>query len=317
MDLNELIGPSVLLTLFAAAIRLGAPIAIAAVGECFCERTGVYNLGLEGVMLMGAMSGFVIEFQTNSPTLGALASIIGGVVMGCIAAFMLVDLKIDQVVAGISVTILGGGLSAFLYNAATANSTAPSIDGFKVLRIPILGSLPGVGLVFFQQTVIVYFGFFMMAVVAWILKRSTFGLIVTAAGDHPDALNAAGRSVRLTRWSGVVLSCAMAGLAGGALVSGVGVFREYMTAGRGWVAISMVILARWNPIGSVFGGLLFGLFDALQLRVQAISGGVESSIPYEFFQALPYIATLFVVIVATIRNRRGGEPIFLGIPYIG
>lgn len=315
MNLNDLIGPAVLLSLFASALRLGVPIAIASVGECFGEKAGVYNLGLEGMMLIGAATGFIAELQTGSPVFGMILSVFVAAFFGLIVAFIVVDLQVDQIVAGISVTIFGGGLSAFVYHASTAAYGSPSVKGFKILRIPFLEALPGVGVVFFQQTLIVYVGFILIALLVWLLKISTLGLMVKAAGDHPDALNAAGRSVRQIRYLGVIISSAMAGFAGAALVSGVGVFREYMTAGRGWVALSMVILARWDPIIAAVGGLGFGLIDALQLRVQAISGGVESKVPYEFFQALPYIMTFVIVIIATIKFRRSGEPRFLGTPY--
>jgi ABC-type uncharacterized transport system permease subunit len=317
MNWAALIGPAALVPLFAAAFRLAIPMILAAVGECAAQRGGVYNLGLEGTMLMGAVAAFLAAERSGSPLLGAFAGTVAGIVTGCLVAMLTVGLRLDQIIVGIAVTILGGGLSSFLYfNAYGFTSSPPSIRGFARWDIPVLGDIPGIGVVLFQQTPLVYASAALAAVVVYVLTRTTFGLAVRAAGQAPEALEASGRSVASVRWAGLVISGGMTGLAGAVLVDGLGLFREYLTAGRGWVAVALVILARWNPLGTVAGGFMFGLADALQLRVQAVSGGVESAVPYEFFQALPYLATLTVVVTATIRLRGSREPAALGQPFV-
>lgn len=317
MDWSSVVGPAALLPLLAAAVRLAVPTVLAAVGECAAQRSGVYHLGLEGTMLMGAVAAFMAAESSGSPVVGALAGAGAGAAMAVVTAVLVVELHLDQIITGIAVTILGGGLSSFLYfDAYGLASAPPGVDGFQPRVVPVLGHLPGIGMVLFQQTPLVYAGGVLVVALALVLGHTTFGLAVRAAGQAPEALDAAGRSVRGIRWTGLLISGTMTGLGGAVLVDDLGLFREYLTAGRGWVAVAIVILARWNPTGAVAGGLMFGFVDALQLRIQAASGGVETGVPYELFQALPYLATLAVVVAATVRFGRSGEPAALGAPFV-
>lgn len=317
MNWGDVLGPSAILPLLAATLRLAVPTVLAAVGETAAERGGVYNLGLEGTMLLGAVTGFVVQDTTGSPTVGAMAGVGAGLAAGVLVAVLTVELQIDQIITGIALTILGGGLSAFIYLDRYGLATEPpQVDGFRRWSIPLLSDLPGVGVVLFRQSPLVYVGLLFVIAVAWTLTKTSFGLALRAAGEHPEAADAAGHSVRRLRWIGLLISGGMTGLGGAVLIDSLGLFREYVTAGRGWVAVAIVILARWNPVGAVAGGVLFGFVDALQLRVQAASGGVETGVPYELFQALPYLVTLGVVVAATIRFGRSGAPAALGHPFV-
>lgn len=317
MSWEAVIGPAAILPLLAAGIRLAMPIVLAAVGECFCQRTGVINLGLEGIMLAGALSAFGAEYSTGSPLIGALAGVGAGLVFGAIVAALVVEARIDQIIVGISIVLLASGITSFAYlDVFGVTSSPPRVQGWPLWEVPVLSDLPGVGVVLFRQPPLVYAAVGMTLVVWWLLARTRLGLSARAVGERPDAAEAVGVSPRRVRWIGVLLSSGMTGFAGAVLISSLGLFQDGVTAGRGWVAVAIVVLARWNPLGAIAGGFAFGLVDAFQLRVQATSGGVDAAVPYELFQALPYIMTLAVVVLAAMRFRRDAQPAALGTPYV-
>jgi simple sugar transport system permease protein len=313
---SEVIGSDALIPLLVAAIRLAVPTMLAAVGECLCQRSGVLNLGLEGMMLTGALAAFVAHDSTGSPIAAALAGMIaGGLFAGGVALFV-VRAKVDQVVTGICAVLFAQGLTGFLYlKSFEGQSTPPGIEGPPPLAIPLLEELPVLGPVLFRQTGLVYASLLLVALVAWLLFRSRFGLSVRAVGESPAAGDASGINVDRVRTLALVISGAMAGLGGAVLVEQLGFFRENVTAGRGWVAIAIVILVRWNPLGAVAGALLFGFTDALQFRIQSVAGGVGTDVPFEVFQALPYLVTLLVVVASVVLFKKRAEPGALGVPY--
>jgi general nucleoside transport system permease protein len=314
---EAVIGPAAILPLLAAGIRLAMPIVLAAVGESFCQRSGVINLGLEGIMLAGALSAFGAEYATGSPIVGALAGIGAGLVFGVLVGLLVIEARIDQIIVGISIVLLAAGITSFAYlDVFGVTSSPPRIGGSSPWPVPVLSDLPGIGVVLFRQSPLVYAAMGLSLGVWWLLERTRVGLSVRAVGDRPDAAEAVGVSPRRTRWIGVLVSSAMTGFAGAVLVGQLRLFQDGVTAGRGWVAVAIVVLARWNPLGAIAGGLAFGLVDALQLRVQAASGGVDATVPYELFQALPYLMTLTVVVLAAVRFRRDAEPAALGTPYV-
>lgn len=316
MNWADILGPAALLPLLAATLRLAMPIILAAAGECLAERAGVFNLGLEGTMLLGAVSAFLATHHTGQPLVGAAAGATAGVLTAALVGLFVVRAGVDQVITGISVVLLGTGLSAFVYlHVFGITGTPPRVSGTEPLRVPLLADIPGLGPVLFAQSPLVYLSAGIVLVLWWVMRHTSFGLSVRAAGDKPEAADAAGISVHRTRWVGLLVSGGTAGLAGALVVDGLGLFQEGMTGGRGWVALAVVILARWNPLGAVVGGLMFGLVDAVQLRVQAATGGTATAVPYELFQALPYAVTLVLVVAATVWFRRGGEPRALGVPY--
>jgi simple sugar transport system permease protein len=317
MDWGAVLGAAALIPLLNAGIRLAVPTALAAVGEALCQRSGVLNLGLEGMMLMGAFGSFLGAYATGSAWAGVVAGVASGVALAAVMALFSVRFKTEQVINGIAVVLLAQGLTTFGFQRLFGvTASPPRIRPLPDLRIPVLGDIPGVGGILFHQSPLVFLGAGLMAAVWWLLFRTRFGLSVRAAGESPAAADAAAVSVDRVRWLALLVSGGMAGLGGAVLViAQLGLFQSNITAGRGWVAIALVIFGRWNPVRVVGGALLFGLTDALQLRIQAASGGYETSVPFELFQLLPYLVTVVVVSVATVRARRDAQPSALGVPF--
>jgi simple sugar transport system permease protein len=317
MNWGEVLGPAALPSLFATGVQLGVPVALAAVGEAFSERTGVLNIGLEGIMLVGAFGSFTGAYYSGNPWIGVICGVLAGVGLAAVMALLSVNLKTKQVINGIAIVLVAEGLTSFLYGQLFAGAKLPPrIRGVPNLAIPGLSRLPGVGTVLFDQNVLVYVSGAIMVGVWWVLYRSRLGLKVRAVGERPAAADAAGISVGGIRWLGLLVGGAMGGLGGAVLiVSQLHLFQDNVTAGRGWVAIAMVILGRWNPLWVFGGALLFGLLDALQLSLQAAGGGLNAPVPFELFQALPYVITLVVMTIAAACGARDAQPAALGIPF--
>ena len=316
MDWSAIFGSSGLTVLFSSAILLAMPTALAALGETVAERAGVLNLGLEGMMLSGAMGAFLGAYYTDSPVVGALCGVTVGVLVGALMAFLSVTLKTEQVINGIAIVLFAQGITAFLFEKLFGGSEQPTIPDIPDLKIPLLGDIPGVGKVLFDQNALLYASG-VIAVGVWLLlMRTRFGLSIRAVGESPQAADAAAVNVSRSRWRALLICGGMAGLGGTVLVIGnLNLFQPNVTAGRGWVAIALVIFGRWNPL-LVFGGtFLFGFTDALQVQVRAVSGGTSTDVPYELFQALPYLITLAVLVIATVFARRSAQPSALGIPF--
>lgn len=303
--------------LFASGLQLAMPTALAAVGETVSERAGVLNLGLEGMMLTAALGSFVGAYYSGSATLGVLCGVGAGMAMATLMAVLSIGVKTDQVINGIVLVIFAGGMTAFAYERLFGDlGVPPEIDPLPDVAVPGLADVPWLGPVLFRQNALFYVAV-AVALCAWpLLHRTRFGLRVRAAGEAPAAADAAAIDVNRVRTVALLVCGALAGLGGAVLIVGdVNLFGTYITAGRGWVALALVIFGRWNPF-LVFGGALaFGLIDALQLRIQASSGGTNAAVPYEVFQALPYVLTLTVMVVATAAARRSAQPSALGIPF--
>lgn len=313
MDVASVVGVG----LFRSGVQLAMPTALAAVGEAFSERAGVLNLGLEGMLLSGALAAFVGEYFTGSPAVGVLAGVAAGVLLAALKAFLSVYLKTEQVINGIAIVIFAQGITAFTYERLFRGlATSPQLPPLHTLAIPGLASIPGVGTVLFDQNVLFYISLVVVVGVWLLLFRTKFGLTVRAVGESPIAADSVGIRVDRVRWLALLVCGAMAGLGGGVLIVGdINLFGLNVTAGRGWVAIALVIFGRWNPFVVFGGALLFGLTDALQLRIQAVSGGTHAVVPYEFFQALPYLLALTVMVAATVASKRSAQPSALGIPF--
>jgi simple sugar transport system permease protein len=316
MDWSAIFGGSGLEVLLSSAVLLAMPTALAALGETVCERAGVLNLGLEGMMLSGALGAFLGAYYAHSPVVGTLCGIAVGIAMGALMAFLSVTLKTEQVINGIALVLFAQGITAFLFEKLFGGGKQPTIPGIPDLKIPLLGSIPGVGPVLFDQNALLYLSGGIAVAIWLLLMRTRFGLSVRAVGERPEAADAVAVNVARIRWIALLICGAMAGLGGTLLVIGdLDLFQPNITGGRGWVAIALVIFGRWNPL-LVFGGvLLFGFTDALQVQVRAVSGGTNTTVPYELFQALPYIVTLVVLVLATVVTRYSAQPAALGIPF--
>lgn len=313
MDWSAIIG----IGLFASGLQLAMPTALAAVGETISERAGVLNLGLEGMLLAAALASFVGAYYTGSATVGVAAGVATGMALGGLMGFLSVSLKTDQVINGIVIVIFAQGVTAFAYERLFGHlSVPPELDPLPKLAVPGLSSIPWLGPVLFDQNALFYVSV-AVALCAWpLIFRTRFGLAIRAVGEMPAAADAAAVRVARVRLIALLLCGALAGLGGAVLIIGdISLFGLNVTAGRGWVAVALVIFGRWNPLVVFGGALAFGLTDALQLRIQAVGGGTKAAVPYEVFQALPYLLTLAVMVWATVASKRSAQPAALGIPF--
>ncbi|BCP52700.1 ABC transporter permease [Kaistia sp. 32K] len=307
--LNFLTDP-VLAGFLAASMRLAIPIMLAALGGLFSERSGVLNIGLEGAMLIGAFVGFVAAFLSGSLALGVLAAVLAGIVFGLILGFYTITLGANQVVVGIAMNLLAVGVTAFFYRLIFGSGTqSPRIDAFPPLDLGALADIPLIGPLLFRQDLLAYVALGLV-VVAWVVMAKTrLGLNIRAVGEHPEAAETLGLDVYRIRYLAVAISGALAGLGGAFLsLSATGIFIDNMTAGRGYIALAILILGRRHPVGVLLAALLFGAADALQLRAQLLPTGV----PFQFMLMLPYVLT--IIVLAGFVGR-GGAPAALGVPF--
>ncbi len=307
--MDNMISLTFLATLVGAAWRLATPLIFASIGEVFSERAGVLNIGLEGTMLVGAFCGFAAAAATGNIPLGLLAGVAGGMLFGLVFAFFTISIKADQIVVGAALNLLGMGLTAFLFRTYYV-STGKGIEIAQPVHVPWLSDLPFLGEAFFRQNLIVYSTVLVAILAGLVLYRTSFGLTLRAVGEHPKAVDVSGRSVVGYRYAAVLVGTGLAGLGGAFLTLGhSNQFVEGITSGRGFIALAVVVFARWSPIGAFFVSLLFGLFYALQLMLQAQASIV---VPYQVLQALPYIMT--IVTLVAFRGK-GAAPSKLGQPY--
>lgn len=298
---------AVLLTVITAA----TPLLIAAVGELVVERSGVLNLGVEGMMIMGAVIGFAVANQTGSGSLGVIAAIAAGMAMSALFAVLVLFLVANQVATGLALTILGIGLSGMIGEAFIG---VPGLD-LPQLYIPVLSEIPFVGPVFFQQDALVYLSFVLVAVVAYGLFRTRIGLVLRAVGDNHGSAHALGFSVVRVRFAAILFGGACAGLAGAYLsLAYTPQWVENMTAGRGWIALALVVFASWLPLRVVIGAYLFGAVSVLNLHAQAL----EFDIPSQLLSSLPYLATILVLVLISANRRLTlvNTPACLGKPFV-
>jgi general nucleoside transport system permease protein len=245
MDWSAIFGGSGLTVLFSSAVLLAMPTALAALGETVCERAGVLNLGLEGMMLSGALGAFLGAYYADSPVVGTLCGIAVGVAMGALMAFLSVTLKTEQVINGIALVLFAQGMTAFLFEKLFGGGKQPTIPGIPDLKIPLLGSIPGVGPVLFDQNALLYASGGVAVAIWLLLTRTRFGLSVRAVGERPEAADAVAVDVARIRWIALLICGGMAGLGGTLLVIGdLNLFQPNITGGRGWVAIALVIFGR-------------------------------------------------------------------------
>ena len=300
--------PDLILTIFVAGIAAGTTFVFAAVGEIITERSGVLNLGVEGMMLVGAVTGFLVNSQVEEPWVGAVAAIVAGAAMGLLHAVFVVGFKTNQVVTGLALVIFGSGLSGYLGTSVVGE---PPPETFQAIAIPGLSSIPVLGRIFFNQDLLVYAGFLLAGGAWWVLFRTRPGINLRSVGESPETADAVGISVATTRYLAVMCGGGFAGLAGAHLsLAQAPSWVPNMTAGRGWIAIALVIFATWNPLRAALGGYLFDCLEALTFRLQAV--GVDISV--FFVSMLPYLFTIVVLVVIARGNlnRRLAAPGALG-----
>jgi ABC-type uncharacterized transport system permease subunit len=300
---------SLLTSLLQSTVTMAVPLLLAALGELLAERGGVINIGLEGMLLTGAFAAMAATYFSGSPTLGLLAACGAGLVLAALFAYVVVEHSGNQVVVGIALNLFAVGITGVAYRAVFGvTGAALTVPGFATLAIPGLASLPIVGAPLFQQTALGYLAFALVPLIAFGLHQTIPGLKLRMVGENPAAAAAQGVAVRFTQWL-ALLGCGVLAAAAGAYlaVAYARTFVEGMSAGRGFIALAIVIFGRWSPWGILGTALLFGLATAVQFHVQAL--GLH--IPYQFLLVLPYVLTLLVLAGYTGATR---APAALGVP---
>ncbi|MCZ4346462.1 ABC transporter permease [Devosia neptuniae] len=285
---------------WAAAIRIATPLIFGVLGALICERAGVLNLGIEGIFVAGAMAGWLAVYLGVGLWGGVLVAALAGAAFGLLHAFLTVILGLSQHVSGIGITLLATSLSYFTYRTALPDvSSPPRIVPFQPLDIPGLTDLPFIGPVLSQQTLLTVLAFALVGVVALVLYRTPLGLAIRAVGDNPAAVEAQGLSVQGLRIGAVVVGSALMALGGAFLtMSAFDAFFFGMVNGRGWICIALVVFASWQPGKALLGALLFGAFDAFQIRLQAEIGQV---VPGQVFLMLPYLLSIVALVLVARR----------------
>ena len=295
---------SLVTSICAAAIVYAVSILYAAIGEIFSQRAGIMNLGLEGIMLMGAVSGFLVVHNTNSLGLGLLSVILVGALLGLTFAFLTITLRANQTVCGMAFLIFGSGLSGFLGKSVTGMASAVK---FEKISIPLLSQIPIIGSAFFKQDILVYLMYLIIPLSIFYIYKTRPGMVLRALGENPAALDSAGINVFGLRYLYVMFGCAMTAISGACIsLSYTNFWNEGMTGGKGWIAFSLVAFSGWNPANAVLGALLFGGISMIGMNMQIHLPGI----PSQFYGMLPYVATIVALIITTgsFRKKHTEEP---------
>jgi len=305
--MEDFLNQGILLGILATGIRLATPFLLAALGEMFTQRSGVFNLGIEGIMLLGAFAGFFVTLRLGNPIFGILASLGTGAIMGVVMALVSVTFKAEQGISGIGLYMFGWGLSGLLFRLYVGGII--SIKGLQPLEVPLLSEIPYLGAVLFHHNWLVYLAYILVPSAWFVLYRTTWGLKVRAVGAKPEAVDTLGESVERIRYQCLILGSALAGLAGAFLTVGqANMFVDNITAGRGFIAIALVYFGRWSPWGILAGSLLFSMADSCQSMVQVL--GIR--FPYELAIIMPYLVT---IVALAVSFGRVWAPAALGRAY--
>ena len=306
----DLLEAGIIVSVLAATIRIATPILFAALGELVAERAGIYNMGIEGMMLMGAFAGWYATYASGSPVIGFGAAMLAGALMSLLFAIMVITLEIEQIVTGLALNLLGSGLSTYWLRSAFSDmSNVPGITILQDAQIPLLADIPYLGPILFDQRIVSYVVLAAVPLIWLLLFRSRLGLEIRCIGENPKALDIKGRSVPVRQYAAVLFGGLMAGLGGACLtIAATAHFVPDMVNGRGWLAIVIVIAGAWNPWGVLVAALVFSFLDALQLQIQ----GVGIQIPYQILLAMPYALAILALV---LRRKAGRAPAMLGLSY--
>jgi ABC-type uncharacterized transport system permease subunit len=308
-----------LVSILTVTVQAGTSLVFATVGEIFTERSGILNLGLEGIMIMGAVTAFAGVFHSQSLIVGLLVAMLVGALMAAIHAFLTISLRTDQVVTGLALTLFGGGLASFL-GQRLGPGGKPLVGEvgpkFTKVGLPLLSKIPYLGEALFKQDPLVYVMYLVVPLAWYYIYKTRPGLHLRAAGESPATADAMGINVSRTRYAYTIFGGMLIGLGGAHLsLAYTPGWTENLTGGRGWIAIALVIFATWDPLRAVVGAVLFGGVNAVQFRLQAAG----TTIPAAFLGMLPYLFTIVVLVIITwweTFSKRVGAPAALGLPYV-
>ncbi len=310
--MSDILEALVNVAVLASALRIATPLLLAALGEMVTERAGVLNLGIEGTITVGAFSSFIVADKADSLWLGVLSGVMAGILLSLLMAVLVSSIRVEQVVAGLALNLFGIGMAFYLFRAyypQSGSGQTPRSDTFDFAEIPVLADIPAVGEVLFSQHWLTYAAIGMCPVLWYGLNRTQFGLELRSVGNNPAACDMRGVNVTRVQYLALAFGGAMAGLAGAFLsVFLSGLFFVDVAAGRGWIAVAIVIFGNWRIGRILVGALFFGYLDAYQLSLQA--RGVD--VPHQLLLALPFVLTIAALVV---NRRRSHEPLHLGVPY--
>lgn len=310
---------ALIVSILVITIRAGASLLYATLGGIYGERSGILNLGMEGMMMMGAATAFAVAYHGGSAWLGLIAAMVVGALLALVHAFLSVTMRADQVVSGLAMTLFGTGLASFMgQRLGPGGTTMVGLQGPSFQRIPLpwLSSLPVVGQSLFYQDVMTYLLYLLVPVLWFFLYKTQPGLHLRAIGENPQAADAMGVNVNATRYMYTAIGGILIGMAGAHLsLAYLQGWADNITGGRGWIAIALIIFATWDPLRAVVGALLFGGINAIQFRMQAAG----ATIPASFLNMMPYFFTIVVLVIITwweAISKRVGAPAALGLPYV-
>lgn len=297
-------------SLWAAVLRIATPLIFGVLGALLCERAGVLNLGIEGIMTMGAMIGWLTVYSGGDLWTGLLMAALSGALMGLLHALLTVPLGLSQHVSGLGITLFASALAYYLYRLLVdVGSLPPTIEPFRPLDVPVLSDIPVLGPILFAQTLPTYLALLSVAALAYVLARTPLGLAIRMTGENPHAVEAQGLNPILIRIGAVVAGSVLMAVGGAFLTTAAfNSFFPEMVQGRGWICIALVVFASWRPGKALVGALLFAFFDAYQLRLQTVVDGV----PYQLFLMAPYVLSILALVLVA---RRAEVPEALMAPY--
>jgi general nucleoside transport system permease protein len=310
--MSDIFQATIIVGLLTSTIRIATPFLFASIGELVTERSGVLNLGVEGMLQMGALVGFLIAFWTGYHWLGVLGAALAGMLLGLFMGWMVTTLKLNQTVSGLALNILAGGIAFYWFRvifSGLGSQNLPNLKIFQTARIPLLSDIPYIGEILFRQHWLTYIAFLTVPLVAYFLYKTRLGLQLRSTGENPRAVDMKGLSVAKHQYGALAFGGLMAGIGGSFLtLASSGMFIPEIQAGRGWIAIALVIFGNWIPWRIMVVALFFGFIEAMQLTLQA----VNANVPHQLLLALPYLLTIIALCASAGRSRR---PLHLGIPY--
>jgi simple sugar transport system permease protein len=305
---SEVFTIAVLVAVVGSAIRLAVPLLLASLGETYGQRSGVLNLGVDGIMLLGAFAGYYAVLKTGNVWLGLVAAAIAGLILGLASAVIAVTLQAEQGISGIGIYLFGLGMSDLLFQKLVG--TPIPIDTFPSLDIPILADIPYIGEMLFQHNLVIYMAFAAIPISAFIINRTTFGMNIRAVGEYPDAADTLGVSVTRVRYATQLIGGTLAGIAGGVLAISLGIFQQNLTNGAGFIAIALVYFGGFRPVGIMLGALLFGFVNALVLELKTL--GI---IPRDLSNLAAMAPAIITILALAFVARRFRAPAALTKPF--